>query len=145
MGWETRLTTTITFNRKTYDNIGEVQKDLSDVKDMIKYYRNKLLSLVMITEPKKFCEKDQDPMMWLQNEAEECIDELDSLFTEEYKLYQLKNDWDTCHTKEGDPIHPPKEFCNGKWSGECGYIDGDFILTKAEQEQQRKEIYGKES
>lgn len=145
MGWETRLTTTLSFNRKTYDTIGQVNSDLDEVKDMIKYYRNKLIGLVMMTEPKKFCGEDQDPMWWLQHEAEECMDELDDLYTEEFKLFCLKNDWKTCHTEDNEPIHLPKQMCNSEWSGECAYIDGDFILTKDEKEAERKELYGEET
>lgn len=144
MSWETRLVTTMSFNRKTYDCLGTVENDLEKVQDMIKYFRNKIISLAMITEPKKFCTEDQDPLCWLQHETEDCLNELETLYTEEYKLLCLKADWTTCHTEKGEPIHPPEEFCNGEY-GDCAYIDGDFILTKAEQEQQRKEIYGEES
>jgi hypothetical protein len=134
MSWETRLVTTMSFNRKTYDCLGTVENDLEEVQDMIKYFKNKIISLAMITEPKKFCEEDQDPLCWLQHETEECLNELETLYTEEYKLLCLKDNWETCHTKEGEPIHPPKEFCNGEY-GDCAYIDGDFILTNAEKQE----------
>ena len=133
MGWSTRLTTTMEFNRRTYDCLGTVEHDLNEVQDSIKYFKNKLLGLVMMTEPKKFCDEDQDPMCWLQHEAEDCFEALEEAIVDEYKLYKLKEDWDTCHTKDGEPIHPPKEFCNGEYE-DCAYIDGDFILTKEERE-----------
>lgn len=133
MTWETRLTTTISFNRATYDSYYRVESDLEDINDSIDFFTKKLQNLACITEPKKFCEEDQDPMWWLQHQVEECLEELSDLYVQRFKLNCLKEDWETCHTKEGEPIHPPKEFCNGKY-GDCAYIDGDFILTKEERE-----------
>lgn len=144
MGWETRLVTTLYFNRQTYDALYKVENALEEIENSITFYENKLKSLVTITEPKKFCEEDQDPLWWLQNETKEALEELEDLYVEQFKLQCLKENWEDCHTSDGDPIHPPKEFRNGKYD-ECSYIDGDFILTKAEEEAEKKELYGEES
>ena len=144
MGLETRLTTTLYFNKQTYDALYKVENALEETNNMISYFENKLKNLVTITEPKKFCEDDQDPLWWIQNEAKEALEELEELYINRFKLQCLKGDWKSCHTEDNEPIHPPKELCNGEY-GECSYIDGDFILTKAEEEAERKELYGEES
>lgn len=144
MGWETRLTTTLYFNRQTYDSLYKVENALEETNNMISYFENKLKNLATITEPKKFCEDDQDPLWWVQNETKEALEELEELYIDRFKLQCLKDGWKSCHTENDEPIHPPKEFCNGEY-GECSYIDGDFILTKAEEEAERKELYGEET
>lgn len=52
MGWETRLVTTLYFNRQTYDTLYKVENALEEIENSITFYENKLKSLVIITEPK---------------------------------------------------------------------------------------------
>lgn len=133
MGWETRFTTTLTFNKETYDSLYKVEDDLEDVNDTIRIIETRLRNLVMMTEPAKFCPKDYDPLNWLEHETKECLEELKSLYVNRFMLSCLKNDWNQCHTENGEPIHPPKEICNEQ--GDVAFIDGDFILTEKEKEE----------
>jgi len=141
MSWETRYTTTLYFSRQTYDTKCSVEDALEDIRESINYYENKLRHLTTITEPKKFCNEEDDPMLWLQSETNECLTTLSDLYVDQFKLQCLLNGWESCHTKDGDPIHPPKEFCNAdEYQNECSYIDGDFILTKEEKQKDREEL-----
>ena len=135
MGWETNLMVHLRYNRKSYQSKYEVERDLEDVNDMIKYHSNKLQSLAMMTEPKKFMEEDADPLQWVSNEVRESLEELEEYYIDKYKLEMLLEYWDKCHTKEDEPIHAPEGI---GWDD--AYIDGDFILTKEEKEKQKKDL-----
>ena len=135
MGWETNLMVHLRYNRKSYQSRYEVERDLEDVNDMIKYHSNKLQSLAMMTEPKKFMEEDADPLQWISNEVRDSLEELEEYYIDKYKLEMLLEYWDKCHTKEDEPIHAPEGV---GWDD--AYIDGDFILTKEEKEKQNKDL-----
>ena len=135
MGWETNLMVHLRYNRKSYQSKYEVERDLEDVNDMIKYHSNKLYSLAMMTEPKKFMEEDADPLQWISNEVRDSLEELEEYYIDKYKLEMLIEYWDKCHTKEDEPIHAPESI---GWDD--AYIDGDFILTKEEKEKQKKDL-----
>ena len=135
MGWETNLMVRLRYNRKSYQSKYEVERDLEDVNDMIKYHSNKLHSLAMMTEPKKFMEEDADPLQWISNEVRDSLEELEEYYIDKYKLEMLLEYWNKCHTKEDEPIHAPEGI---GWDD--AYIDGDFILTKEEKEKQKKDL-----
>lgn len=141
MAWYTEYTTKLWFNRKTYDDLSVVESDLDEIEDLISSYEKDLNDLAMITEPKKFCGEDEDPMGWLQVKVRECLEELGSLYIERFKLQCLRDGWQYCHTEDGDPIHAPKELMNVK-GYDCSYIDGDFIYTKEERNEKEKKSMG---
>lgn len=139
MAWYTEYTTKLWFNRKTYNNLSIVESDLDEIDNLIRCNEKDLNNLAMITEPKKFCGKDEDPMAWIQVKVEECLEELKSLYIDRFKLQCLKDGWEYCHTEDGDPIHAPKELMNMK-GYDCSYIDGDFIFTKKEKDEREKSL-----
>lgn len=130
MSWETRLYTSIHYNRKTYETLGQVQSDIQDCEDGIARCKKRLMELAIITEPAKFAGEDADPLTWMENEVEEQVELLTEYQTELTDLYKLEEAWDRCHTSDGEPIHEPEDMA---WN--TAYINGDFILTKAEKEQ----------
>lgn len=125
MGWQTDLFTNITFNRKTYNSLGEVESDFEETNNMIKHYEEDLRSLALITEPKKFCDEEQDPMWYLTHKVNECLEELQDLYVERYKLAILIDDWEKCHDEEGYAIPFPE---NSNW--DSAFLEGDFVKTK---------------
>lgn len=139
MAWYTEYTTKLWFNRKTYNDLSIVESDLDEIDNLIRCNEKDLNDLAMITEPKKFCEKDEDPMAWIQIKVEECLEELKSLYIDRFKLQCLRDGWQYCHTEDGDPIHAPKELMNMK-GYDCSYIDGDFIFTKKEKDEREKSL-----
>ena len=139
MAWYTEYTTKLWFNRKTYNDLSIVESDLDEIDNLIRCNEKDLNDLAMITEPKKFCREDEDPMAWIQIKVEECLEELKSLYIDRFKLQCLKDGWQYCHTEYGDPIHAPSELMNMK-GYDCSYIDGDFIFTKKEKDEREKSL-----
>lgn len=130
MGWATYLTTTLEYNRKTYNNYYDVENDLDEINDMIKYYEQCIKNIAIITEPKKFCEEDEDPLSYIQNKTNEYLEELKNCYIDRYKLNILLSVWNDCHDKDGNTIQMPDNI-----SLTSSYLEGDFIQTnKKEQE-----------
>lgn len=125
MGWSTELFTNITFNRKSYNTLYEVENDYETVCDMIKHFEEDIRSLALITEPKKFCSEEEDPMWYLTNKVNENLEELQDLYIEKFKLGVLIDVWKNCHDEEGYAIPKPE---NINW--DSSFIEGDFIKTK---------------
>lgn len=125
MGWSTELFTNITYNRKSYNHLSEVESDYENVCDMIKHCEEDLRSLALITEPKKFCDEEQDPMWYLTYKVNENLKELEELYIEKFKLGILIDEWKNCHDEEGYAVPHPE---NIHWN--TAFLDGDFIRTK---------------
>lgn len=123
MGWETRLFTSITYNRKTYNHKYEVESDIEQLDDLINLCKNRLRNLVMITEPQKFC-GEEDPLYYLENNYSEIVEELEEYIIDRHRLHILLGSWDDCHNKEGLAINPPDNI-----GFDTSYLDGDFVLT----------------
>ena len=125
MGWQTDLFTSITYNRKTYNTLGEVESDYGDTCKMIKHFEEDLRSLALITEPKKFCDEEQDPMWYLTGKVNEILEELEELYIEKFKLAILIESWNDCHDNEGYAIPCPENI-----HFDTAFLEGDFIKTK---------------
>lgn len=122
MGWSTELFTTISFSRETFISLSDVKEKLEETKEMIDTYEGELRSLALITEPKKFCDKDQDPLWYMYNRVNDILSELNSLYIDRYKLGLLVLEWDNCHDEKGNAITPPDNIKHN-----ASFIDGDFI------------------
>jgi len=126
MSWSTELFCNISFNRKTYNSKYEVQDDIDDLNKQINTCKETIRDMVMITEPSKFVNKDNDenPYFFLCDNFKENIELLEELIIEKYKLDVLLNNWGNCHNKEGLAIYPPDEI---NW--DTAYLHGDFIRS----------------
>lgn len=125
MGWSTNLFCNIEFNRQTYNTRNEVLDRIEEVKQCLKTTEDYLRSLVLITEPNKFCTEDCDPLNWLNVEFQENIKLYEEYIIELYKLDLLLNNWDACHNKEGLAINTPKGVNYGS-----AFLNGDFIKNE---------------
>lgn len=131
MGWETTLLAPISFNRETFTSKGQVEDKLEECRETIKYLRSKVKNLVFITEPRKFCGEDEDPIHWLNSKVEEYLERLEEELWDEARLSILLDAWDKCHMRieeDGQNVEvavttPPE--LGFIW--EHAYIDGDFI------------------
>lgn len=136
MGWSTELFCNISFNKKTYNSLYDVESDIDECKSMIQLYIDKLRAFVLMTEPQKMlnckdCEgNDIDPIDLINTEFNRIIEELDDYKFELFKLEYLKDNWEYCHNKEGLAINPPKDI-----SWDTAYLDGDFVKTIEHPEQ----------
>ena len=128
MGWATYLTTTIEYYKETYKTKWEVEEAIEESNRIIEVCKKDLLSYALITEPKKFCPEESDPLIWLNNEVEDNLQLLEKEIIKLYKLELLLKEWDKCHNKEGKAI---KSKDDKLW--DKAYIDGDFIEAIVEE------------
>lgn len=135
MGWETRLRTNIIYNRQTFRHEYEVRESLDETNDLIRYHEDKLKFLSAMTEPQKYC-GEESPEFYVTNTLKECLDELENLYVDRFKLELLLDRWSSCHDEEGYPIHCPDKDCAAK-----SYIDGDFIYSKSEEHERKLGMY----
>lgn len=124
MSFETSLFCRITFNRKTYNSIYDVESDIEDIKDSINNIKNNILSLVLITEPKKYCTEDEDTISYMTKRVKDNLDNLEELYLELNDLYHLKDNWEDCHNDKGLAIPLPDNI-----DYDSAFLEGDFIRT----------------
>lgn len=126
MGWSTELFCNISFNRKTYNSLGEVESDIEEMKDILQRYKDKIKAYAVMTEPDKMIKFDDESydnlLSQVNDEISDMLEEMEEYYYELIKLEYLRDNWDNCHTKEGLAINAPEEIT---W--ETAYLDGDFI------------------
>lgn len=126
MGWSTELFCNISFNRKTYNSLGEVESDIEEMKDILQRYKDKIKAYAVMTEPDKMIKFDDESydnlLSQVNDEVSDMLKEMEEYYYELIKLEYLRDNWDNCHTKEGLAINAPEEIT---W--ETAYLDGDFI------------------
>ena len=126
MGWSTELFCNISFNRKTYNNLYEVESDIEEMKDILQRYKDKIKAYAVMTEPDKMIKFDDESydnlLSQVNDEVSDMLEEMEEYYYELIKLEYLRDNWDNCHTKEGLAINAPEEIT---W--ETAYLDGDFI------------------
>lgn len=130
MSYGTILTTDIYFNRKTYKDKWQVERDLKEVNENISKVRQALVALAVTTEPNKVIhvEDDDSVIDVVVESANEHIDSLMELTTEKDNLELLLDEWDDCHDGAGKPRNCPETF-------KLPYIDGDFITDATDSEE----------
>lgn len=124
MGWSTELFCNITFNRDTFNTKFEVQNKIDETKTYLQNAKDHLRDLLMMTEPGKFCPENYDPLIWMRNEFQDSIEEIEDYSVELYKLNLLLTNWDACHNDSGLAINHPDGI---DWN--TAFLDGDFIRT----------------
>ena len=126
MGWSTELFCNISFNRKTYNSLGEVESDIEEMKDILQRYKDKIKAYAVMTEPDKMIKFDDESydnlLSQVNDEVSDMLEEMEEYYYELIKLEYLRDNWDNCHTKEGLAINAHEEIT---W--ETAYLDGDFI------------------
>lgn len=139
MSSETRALVELTLANETFNTKYDVECFIDDKKDMIKYLRQKLFALAMMTEPKKFIEEDDDPMLYIQREFDQCWEDLNEY---QYKLFvaeAMLDAWDDM-TEKGIPKYDPLMY--GRL-GKFQRIEGDFVQMsyKGEKVERESEVY----
>ena len=124
MGWSTELFCNISFNRETFNSKIEVQDKIEEIETYIQNAKDHLRDLLMMTEPGKFCPENYDPLIWMRNEFQDSMEEIEDYSVELYKLNLLLTNWDACHNDNGLAINHPDGI---DWN--TAFLDGDFIRT----------------
>lgn len=131
MGWSTELFCNISFNRKSYNSLYEVESDIDELKKEIGTCKDSLQSLVFMTEPDKFYNKEEydSALSWVRSEYNNNINLLEELQYDLFKLEFLRDNWENCHNDEGLAIPAPDDI---KW--DTAYLEGDFVRTTENKE-----------
>lgn len=122
MSWSTELTCNVSYNRCSYNSREEVESDLEERETLIKRATEDLRDLAMMTEPSKFCNKDDDPYQFVHDQFRNAMELLEEALVDKYKLTLLLYNWDKCHNEEGLAINPPEGF---KW--DTAYLTGEYV------------------
>lgn len=118
MSYSTYLQTSIEFRRKTYTDLYNVLDDIEKAEKAVDSAKNTLRILAFITEPQKFCGKDDDPMAWVRVETNNALDYLTESLFELHQLQILRDSWDDIQREGGKFVpHPHNK----------AYLEGDFI------------------
>lgn len=133
MGWSTTLYTGIEFYKETIASKGQAQELLDDTNNDIAALEGKLKSLALMTEPKKFCDDDYDPLTWTLNETTECLEELNALYIRRFKLnLYIENFDDAYDAEKGVFKKVPAEVADK--NDDHSYITGDFIKNDGDSD-----------
>ena len=124
MSCSTKLFCNITFSRETFNSKSEVEDRIEETERFLQITKDQIRNFVMMTEPRKFCPENYDPLIWINNEYEDLMASIKDYSIELYKLRTLLNNWDNCHEEDGLAICPPD---NITWK--TAFLDGDFVNT----------------
>ena len=131
MGWSTELFCNISFNRKSYNSLFEVESDIDDLKKEIGTCKDSLQSLAFMTEPDKFYNREEydSALSWVRSEYDNNMSLLEELQYDLFKMEFLRDNWENCHNDEGLAIPAPDGI---KW--DTAYLEGDFVRTTENKE-----------
>lgn len=104
----------------------DLERKISECKESIKMYWNRLHQLVFMTEPKKFCEDDMDPAWWLQNQMDEIQEELEAEIWWLSRYEAVQANIKKCFHENGGAKVGPEEF------DDAVRIKGDYIVEVGE-------------
>lgn len=128
MGWSTELFCNISFNRKTYNSLYEVEEDIEEAKNILQMYKDKIKAYAIMTEPEKMIKFDDERydnlLTQVNSEVTDMLNEMEEYYTELIKLQYLRENWDNCHNEEGLAIATPE---NIHW--DTAYLEGDFVKS----------------
>lgn len=124
MAWSTDLFCNISFSRETFNTIEEVYNRIDELKACLETAKDRIRGLVIITEPNKFCNEEDDVLYWLSSEFKDNMKLVEEYTIELYKLNLLCENWTACHTVEGLAIDRPDNVPSN-----AAYLSGDFIRS----------------
>lgn len=122
MGCSTDALVHIRFSGETFDSLSDVEEYIDERKDEISRARDTLSQLAWMTEPKKFCEKEESPEFYIKNNLDWALDQLEEAAIEKYKAQLVKNAWDHMHHENGGCLDTEESF------DELQRLWGDFLV-----------------
>lgn len=130
MSWGTNYTTTIYFNRSTYEHLYQVKDDIGKCKKAMSQVRERLVALAFMTEPKKFYpDSEEDLTTTITEEIKSLLEDYQTFSVDLSNLTSLESEWDDCHKVINGVeygITAPKNVI-GQYGCNRPFIDGDFI------------------
>lgn len=112
----------------------ELEQKIKECTETMSLIREKLRTLVFMTEPKKFIPDDEDVMFYLDREFTELMEEYDRARIDLTRLWEFEEDWDKCHDEKDRAILPvdplsmkeKKIYMGGDYC-ECVLEDGNDV------------------
>lgn len=127
MGWKTLLHTSISFNRKSYDDISLIDDDIELEKSLIERAEKELYMLSTMTDYAKLfsIEGYEQPFDVVRQKVEENIETIKDASVELYRLSLIKNAFENARNKDGVFKKTPDGF---NWDD--SYITGDCLKVE---------------
>lgn len=77
MAWSTDALISVKFNRCTFNSKYDVQDFIDEKKEELEVAKKTLSQLAFMTDPKKFCDDDTDPLWWIQHQVDDAIETIE--------------------------------------------------------------------
>lgn len=122
MGSSTEALVHISFNRETFDTIYKVEDYIEERNDEIETAKKTLSQLAWTTEPRKFCEEEESPEMYIKHNLEWALEQLEEAAVERYKAQLVYDAWRHMHHENGGALYFEGGFDAGQ------RLWGDFIV-----------------
>ena len=127
MSYGTYFTTTLIFNKQTFNSVWQVREEYNKISEELADLRAAIHELTVMTEPAKMMSKEEakyaTPYEWVRAQTRDILKEIESLAVQQAKLSLLIDEWSMCHDKDGRPIPPPESLDIDNQS----FICGDFV------------------
>lgn len=125
MSWSTDLFCNISFNRKTYNSLDDVDSNIEELKNCLNTCKQEIRDIAMMTEYSKFYNpEDYDsPYAFVSETIDTNLGLIEEYVSELTDLYKLRDNWEKCHENEL-AINPPD---NIHW--DSAFLDGDFVKS----------------
>ena len=101
----------------------ELKSQIEECRESIQNVKEKLRSLVMMTDPQKFFPNEDDIMFRLNNDFDELMDEYDSAQIKLTLLQEFEDSWNTTHDEKDRAILPLNPLDLKRNS----YMGGDYV------------------
>lgn len=124
MAWSTDALIHVSFNRQTFNCRADVESFIEDKEFEIESAKKTLLQLALMTEPKKFCDEDADPLWWIQHQVDDAIEIIE---INSYLIgiaQRVLAGWDESHHENGMAYDLPWDKFD-----KMQRVRGDFVKT----------------
>lgn len=122
MAWSTDALIHVSFNRQTFNCRADVESFIEDKEFEVESAKKTLLQLALMTEPKKFCDEDADPLWWVQHQVDDAIETIE---INSYLIgiaQRVLDGWDKSHHENGMAYDLPWDKFD-----EMQRVRGDYV------------------
>ena len=109
---------------QTFNTRGDVEDYIEEQESYLENAKKTLYKLAWMTEPKKFCEDDENPEIYIENNLRYAIDEIENVSVNIFIANKILDSWDYTHNSDGLAIGD-----KGQSFDKQQRISGDFIKT----------------
>lgn len=89
------------FCRETFCGLNDVEEQLEESENMIKYCKSTIMNLIMTTDPKQWGDEEYNGLEKMGNDFRSYFDDLIEAMIDKIDYEDVIDNWDNCHTPEG--------------------------------------------